>query len=72
MLPDDAGSDICLMAACRNKDTHRNSIAAIIHISTAEFQNNGSPSLRRRRTRTWLVTPEKQCQYPRSAVPTTH
>ena len=38
MSPDDAGSDICLMAACRNKDTHRNSIAAIIHISTAEFQ----------------------------------
>ena len=23
MLPDDAGSDICLMAACRNKDTHK-------------------------------------------------
>jgi len=23
MLPDDAGSDICLMAACRNKGTHK-------------------------------------------------
>ena len=43
MLPDDAGSDICLMAACRNKDTHRNSIAAIIHISTAEFQKIMAP-----------------------------
>ena len=57
MLHDDAGSDICLMAACRNKDTSKFYSCNNTHLWVLQnFKSNGSPSLHRRSTcnLTWL------------------